>query len=142
MAGPKEVVVDASVVSKWFLPERDSSAALALRDEHVEGKVRLLAPDLLPYEVVNVVRHAPGIGADQVFGVTRDLFDFQLGLVRPTAELLSRAVASAFEHRLTVYDACYLGLAEVADCQLVTQDSRLLAASPRAVSLSHWRPRL
>ncbi len=138
MAGPKEVVIDASVVSKWFLPERDTPAALALRDAHVDGSIRILAPDLLPFEVLNVIRHKSGVKPGQAVGITRDLFDFQLVLVRPTVELLSSAVVHAFERNLTLYDACYLALAETHNCRLVTADRRLLTATTRAVPPLNW----
>ena len=138
MAGPEEVVADASVVSKWFLPERDSPEAIALRDAHIDGKVRILSPDLLPFEVLNVIRHKSGVGRGQLAGAARDLFDYQLVLVRPTAEMLSGALERAYESNLTVYDACYLALADAHDCPLVTADGRLLAASTRAITPSGW----
>lgn len=139
MAGPKEVVLDASVVCKWFLPEADSRAALEVRDAHIEGAVRIVAPDLLCFEVANVLLHTRGFGAEASSRAIRNLIELQLTLVRPTTELLSSALALARRLKLTAYDACYLALAEELDCALLTGDSRLLAASEHAQSIERWR---
>jgi predicted nucleic acid-binding protein len=54
LAEPERVVVDASVVVKWFIPEQGHANArellLAARDRRVD----LHAPDLLLAEVANV----------------------------------------------------------------------------------------
>lgn len=139
MARTPEVVLDASVVCKWFLPERDSRIALEIRDEHVEGRIRILAPDLMCFEVANTLRHRRGIGVDQLSGALRELFDVQLVFVRPSVELLSAASDHAYRKGLTIYDACYLALADASECSLVTADRKLLAASPNSVALSQWK---
>ncbi len=45
------LVVDASVVAKWYLPEADRQAALVLRDRLDE----LIAPDILGIEVPGAI---------------------------------------------------------------------------------------
>lgn len=50
-------VVDASVVVKWFVDESDSPAARNLLQAHAAGTDSLVAPDLLVYEVANVLLH-------------------------------------------------------------------------------------
>jgi len=52
-------VADASVVAKWFLEEADSEPARRLRDDFLEGIVRLRAPSILPFEVLNALRFHP-----------------------------------------------------------------------------------
>ena len=46
-----EIVIDASVVVKWFIEENDSDKALLLRDRFIDGKVELYIPILLYFEV-------------------------------------------------------------------------------------------
>ncbi len=45
----KEIVVDASVVVKWLAVERGFEKALKLRDTHLMGLARLVAPNLILY---------------------------------------------------------------------------------------------
>ena len=56
MARP--VVVDASVVAKWYLEEEYTEKALKLRDMHVNGEIELTAPELLLFEVLNAIRYS------------------------------------------------------------------------------------
>ncbi len=50
-----EVVVDASVVVKWFVKEEGSEEALRLRDRYVEGEIQIIAPELITFEVLNAL---------------------------------------------------------------------------------------
>ncbi|MGA7861749.1 MAG: type II toxin-antitoxin system VapC family toxin [Thermoplasmata archaeon] len=138
MARLPEVVVDASAVCKWFVPEVDSEAALGLRDAHADGRIRIIAPDLLSYEVANVLRHHPAMSADRLRSAMRHFFDLQVALVPPSSALLGLASGYAHREKLTIYDAVYAVLAESRSCRLVTADSRLLGTSNRAVPISQW----
>ena len=139
MARSKEVVLDASIVVKWMLPERDSSAAVAIRDAHVEGRVRILAPELLWYELANSVRQRPGIQPEQARDGLRSFSDVQLALYRPTIKGMQRATDLALGTGLTVYDACYASLARDHECPLVTEDRELLRRFDLAIPLRSWR---
>jgi predicted nucleic acid-binding protein len=135
-----EVVADASVVCKWFVTEPDSSAALTLRRAHAEGRVRIIAPQLLGYEVANALRHHPTMSPGELRAAIRYFFDLQIALAPLSSASLSHAADYAYSEKLTIYDACYAVLAESHSCPLVTVDSHLLRASDRAVSISDWFP--
>lgn len=51
--------------------------------------------------------------------------------VAPLGTLVRAALAVAIERELSVYDACYVALAEAAGATLVTADSRLADAYDR-----------
>ncbi len=53
------MIIDASVVLRGFFPDEEGIAqAQALIRDYTLGVVELLAPTLLPYEVVNAVVQA------------------------------------------------------------------------------------
>ncbi|MBU2559444.1 type II toxin-antitoxin system VapC family toxin, partial [archaeon] len=62
MEGNTKIVVDASVVAKWFLEEVHSEMAEAIRKDYADGLLDLAAPSLLPYEVLNALRYNPDFG--------------------------------------------------------------------------------
>lgn len=138
MARSPEVVLDASVVAKWVLPEPGSDVALAIRDAHVDGRIRILAPELLWYELANAIRHHPGMRPELARDILSAVSDAQLTLYRPTLHTIERATDLAFRAGLTVYDACYASLAEDHDCAVVTEDRRLLQRCSRATPLRSW----
>ncbi len=139
MAGPPTAVVDASVAAKWFLPERDSEAVLALRDEHVAGRIRLVAPALLPYETANALRYHPQVGSGFLAVHIADLFALAIRF-DPVSDLsLAQAVETAYQTGLTVYDVCYISSEEHLDCPLLTADETQLEASgPRGRQVRDW----
>jgi predicted nucleic acid-binding protein len=134
MERPTALVLDASVVVKWFVPEADSPEALSIRDAHANQQISLFAPDLLVYELANALRHRPSLGGEDLKASLESFFEMDLALIAPTAKSASRGAALAKTFDLTVYDASYLGLAQDLDCRLVTSDEtfceKVLAVSP------------
>lgn len=134
------VVVDASVVVKWYVPERDHEAARAVRDAYLDGAVDLLAPSLLPYEVVNALRYADLFDDDQLEAAASTLPDYGIEFV-PFRRLDAVPTAAATADA-SVYDAAYLALAAARDCRLYTADERLVATvaeTPYAGHVEHVR---
>lgn len=120
------IVADASVVLKWALPDEPfCREAMSLRERHLAGGDRIAAPELLWYEVSNVL---PFRWPDP-----REVMDLFLRLQATGLEIYSfdaaqfcRAMELAGRHGVTTYDACYLVLAEALRCRLVTADERFL----------------
>ena len=104
------LVVDASVAAKWFLVEPGDREALALLD----GPERLIAPELIVAEVVNVIwkRLIKGtIDRSQAADVPGQLPRLFAELC-PIAALAAPALTIADQLRHPAYDCFYLALAE------------------------------
>jgi predicted nucleic acid-binding protein len=118
-----EVVVDASVAVKWFLPEIHTKAACRL----LSGKRELLAPDLIWAEVGNVLWKKVSraeITAEVAHGILRDFKRFPFHIYA-SRSLLDSAWNLAERFRISVYDSLYVALAVTRKCRLVTTDRRL-----------------
>ena len=117
-------VVDVSVVLKWLLAE-PSAEAEALLQKHLDGSDPLVAPELLYYEIGNVLVTKTKLTAQE----TSDLFgyfvDLQIEAYSLGADEYKTAIDLANRYKLSVYDAAYLGLALALDSRLVTADRRL-----------------
>ena len=123
----KAFVIDSSVVVKWFSLETDTPAALALRDALFRGDCRILAPDLLLYEVANALRFHPRFAEDDVRAAVASVLDLGIEFAAPDPDLLRRAVELAFRFKTTGYDACFLALADLQNAPLVSADEKLIA---------------
>jgi len=53
----KRIVVDASVITRWYLNEEWSDLSLKLRDDYEQGNLILIAPFLIYYEIGNALRY-------------------------------------------------------------------------------------
>ena len=119
-----DVIVDASVVAKWYIPEQDHEAARALRDDYLDGTHDLYAPALMPFEVVNALRYSDHYEGERLVEASETLPEYGIELV-PYRET-GPVAALANEQDITVYDASYVALARERDGTMYTADTRLL----------------
>jgi len=133
----EKVVVDASVVAKWFLDEVYSDKSLQLRDEYISGRIRLLTPSLMPFEVLNVLRSSRVYAKEELIGVVRSLELYGIDLWTLRNEYGSRVAKVAIELDLSVYDASYVALAEIAKASLVTADEEIVSKAKSLITVVH-----
>jgi predicted nucleic acid-binding protein len=120
-----EVVLDASVVLKWFRSEseRNLAAARSLRSAFEAGELLVFAP---PLEIVNVAGRRWGWAEESLVELAAALDALGLDLREPELGSVARWTA----HGLTAYDAAYVALAEAEAVTLVTDDDFIVAAAP------------
>lgn len=122
-------VLDSSVVIKWFR-EREPlrEQALLVRRAYLEGQLKVFVPDLLFYEIANVLRYKSDLSEEHVRVAVQTLFDMKLERLNVTPKVLTRAIEIAYACEVTVYDAVFVACAESIDAVLITADERLVAA--------------
>ncbi len=126
MERTEKVVVDASVVVKWYNAEDYTENALALRGDYASRRLDLMAPYLMVYEVGNSLRYNPDFGADDVTSALHNLLAMQINLIPLDEEVSELAVNFAYKFGITVYDAAYLAIAEKEKAPFYTADEKLL----------------
>lgn len=122
---PSKIVIDASVVAKWFVPEWDTDAALRVRDSFARGDIILAAPDLLIYEVCNTLRYRADLSEDGILEYISILYQLEIELSAPGPKDMLRAVAEAAHRDLSVYDGSYVALAKRESTKVLTADAKL-----------------
>ena len=119
------IVLDASVVFKWFQEEEGSERALKFEDSHIKGEENVIAPDLLFYEITNILRYQKGITpeiVDDTLGILEKI-EIQTFVFSPSE--LKGVYRFAHVHEISVYDAMYAVLAQRLECTFVTADKKL-----------------
>ena len=127
MSQAAKLVVDASVVIKWYIPEPDSGQATPLLD----GRAQLLAPDLITAELGNVLwkkARAGELAAQDATDIAEAFVSACPVLMWPSTLLLRGALDIAVMFQRPVYDALYLALAVAQNCRVITADNRLARA--------------
>lgn len=122
------LVVDASVAAKWLFEEPDTARARNLLLGSKEGRLKLLAPEILPVEIGSflwkrVVRGA--LEAEEALSHYARFGRVCPALVR-ISSLAQPALKLALVHRHSIYDSLYVALAASARCDFVTADEKLL----------------
>ncbi len=138
------LIVDASVVCKWYLPEDNHNLAKRL----LTDELSLLAPELLFAEVGNVLWKRLRRETVDPKEMNRIHWHLSRSLHRvvPLSDLFVPAlrIATIIDH--PVYDCFYLALAERENAPLMTADERLITRltstqwAPLVVSLAKWEP--
>jgi len=119
------LVLDASVVAKWFKDEEHSDIALKIREEFYKGVHDIIVPDLLFYEISNIMRHNDKFSLSLIMASIKSIFDLGINIAVPSEDLIINAVEIAYRHNITVYDAIYVALAMQTNGTFVTADRSL-----------------
>jgi predicted nucleic acid-binding protein len=135
------IVVDASVAAKWILAEDYSEQAAALFTMAGSRNEPISAPPLLRFEVTNIIRRRipiDGLTLEQADQLLQQFLAYPIDLVAPL-ELHRRALALAAALALTAaYDAHYLALAAMLECDFWTADERLINSLHGALPFVKW----
>jgi predicted nucleic acid-binding protein len=130
-------VVDASVVIKWFVPERGWESALRLR-----GKA-LLSPDLLLPEIGNILWKKVGrkqISMEDGHAILSAVARSEIEIHATTDPLLlDSALQIAHDADVSFYDSLYVSLAALEGPPLVTADNSLMRKLAKTPFASHVR---
>ena len=126
MNAMQEVVVDASVIVKWFVKEENSDKAIKVRDRYIEGEIRIIAPEILPFEVLNALYHKRLFSKDELKEISEALDAFSFDLYSLRGEYTKKAIEVSVDNNITVYDAAYISLAMVKNTIVYTADEQLI----------------
>ena len=125
------LVLDSSVTLAWCFEDERTDATDALLERVVKSGAE--APALWPLEVLNALAMAERRGRiqpDQRLRLTGLIHDLPVSIDVETASLAWAATSRlATRHRLTIYGATYLELAQRLGLPLATLDMDLRAAA-------------
>lgn len=119
-----DIVVDTSVIVKWYIPEQHHTQARSLRDDYLDGQFELVAPALLPFEAINALKYSGHYDGDRLGDAATSLAEYGIDLVPFHKTGPVAAVASNLD--ITVYDAAYITLAQKLETNVFTADDQLL----------------
>ena len=135
------VVVDASLTLKWLVEEEHSDQAHAILQFWESQDMTRAAPHLMPFEAANAL-HRRVVRGELTVEAAADLIASLMSsrielheapeLHRRALELASRLDQGA------AYDAHYLALAEILDCELWTADKRFFLVASNVSDNVHW----
>lgn len=122
------LILDSSVIAKWFFPENDSKKALLIKDKFSNNEISIAIPVLLYYEINNLLRTAVKtyrVDADEAIEVYNAFL--KLNFISYSSELLlKKTLETALKFDISSYDASYVALSEYLKIHFITADQKLL----------------
>ena len=132
------MIVDANVLLRAFFSDEEQVQAQALIRDHVTGRICLIAPDLILYEMTNAVVQA--VRRERITDEQGEdiLTSFDgLGIkMEPVTWQQVWPLARRFDR--SAYDAAYLALAKARRETLITGDLRMYNAVRDHLDWVRW----
>ena len=120
------IVLDVSVVLKWiFADEAGGERAARFKEEHVTGHEVIAVPDLLFYEIGNVLSTKTRLSEAAIAEAFSLLWDFSLERFDLGLDEYQSSLALSRKYKVTLYDAAYVELSRRLKCTFVTADRKL-----------------
>ncbi len=127
-------VIDTSALLRLFIPDGPIPDGMesALREAE-RGNTALLAPELIIAEAAQVLlkKNKMGVLTQKEMGELLDCITSLPIRLFKHKPIIQHSVELALEHKLTVYDALFLALADGKKSSLITADRLLLRAAKK-----------
>lgn len=120
----KQLVVDSSVIIKWFNDEEGSEEAGKILEEIRTGETVVYCPELAKYEVTNALIKGKGLRGKKVRTILKGFYEIPILYVPDQLELANRAARLAVSRGITYYDAVFEALAKGRKIKLITANPK------------------
>lgn len=131
----EKIILDASVVIKWFTQEENSEKALKHLYRIKEGKTRLIVPELFFYELGNILLSKKA-SIEDVKHAINDLNNLFIEQISVGHSFFRKTFQNAQELGITFYDASYITLMQKENCEFITADRKLYEKVNKSFALT------
>jgi predicted nucleic acid-binding protein len=121
-------IVDTSVAFKWYRQIDDEEyvqQAIAILESHLNGDLEIYVPDLLIYELGNILRFKEDLASESAISIIRKTFLLEIKIHAIDLPFAEEAFRLAKKYTITFYDASFLALSHILNCVLITADRKL-----------------
>ncbi len=123
-------VVDSSVVFKWYRQPGDEEhvrQAVSILDHHLQGDFEIHVPDLLFYELGNILRFKESLASSDALSILRETYALALRVHPIEVPLAEETFRISREQDITFYDASFVALSRLVQASFITADKKLFA---------------
>ncbi|MGB9728029.1 MAG: type II toxin-antitoxin system VapC family toxin [Nitrososphaeria archaeon] len=135
-------IIDASVAARFLLFEDLSDKAEYVLEDFMNGKIELIAPELLIYEVGNILWRAFKQGFISLQDARERISYFlklQLNVIKLGREDYEEVLDLSIKNDVTYYDATYLAAAKKVKGTLLLADNMLYERANKVVPTLHLK---
>lgn len=124
------IILDSSVIAKWFFPsEENSEKALKIKDMFLTHEFTLSVPTVIYYEINNLLKTATKrlrINEKLAKSAYEGFLELEL-ISYSFKELMKSTLEKAILLDISAYDASYIVLSEYLNTPFITADEKLVA---------------
>lgn len=119
-----QIVLDTSVIIKWFSEEEGHEKALKILDKIAAVELALFEPELMFYELINALWFGKKLDAKRIGKILAEFVNLEPSIVLINAGLTAEVLKLISKFPITAYDAAFIALANLEKIPLVTADSK------------------
>ena len=119
-----KIIVDTSVLIKWFTDEPGSTDAQKILKQQQNSKIQIILPDIVLLELVNALYWAKKFTYEHILIVLEAMSKIKIIYKGLNNSLLPAASLLMIRYKIQSYDALFIALAEVEKCPLITVDRK------------------
>lgn len=119
-----KIVLDTSVIVKWFSLEENHEQSLRIRKGIVEGKINLVEPELIFYELTNALWFGKKFDNRKIGRILTAFRNLNPHIVPLNSELTTIILRLINKFPITTYDASFIALADELKISLITADTK------------------
>lgn len=120
----EKIILDASVVIKWFTKEQDSDKAIVYLKSFYDNEITILVPSLLFYELGNILIKKKS-SKNETAEVKKKLQDLQLEIKDIGLDWFQKIYENSLDYSISFYDAAYVTLIQNKNFKFITADKKL-----------------
>lgn len=120
----KTVVTDTSVFIKWLNQDNEQNIEKAdkILQEVKAGKTQIFVPELIKYELGNVLLKGKQLAPNQAFVSLGTAYSLPVTFIADSEQQANDTYSLAYSHGLSYYDASFMSLAKNYNATLVTDN--------------------
>ncbi len=120
------VILDTSVIVKWFFKEGENNTKNAelLLQRYLKNEIRIITPEILLFELTNTIKNKLLKNKDYQFEIIDKIFSIGI-IFYINKEILKSALETANKISESVYDCTFIATAEHFGGIFITDDKKL-----------------
>lgn len=117
-------ILDTSVIIKWINQknEKNVKQALKIYDDLINEKIIIILPDFALIEITNGLQIGKEISSDDTTKALHAIYLLPLIIKELTESIIVNTSHLAQQYDITIYDALFVSLAQMENCQLISDD--------------------
>lgn len=117
-------VLDTSVIVKWYNQKEEKHVLQAkqLLSDFQNNKIGIIVPDLVGIELLNVFLKGKILETNEIKILLGNFYSLPFTIKETTETMLTKTAEIAKDYQITSYDALFIALAQIEDCQLISDD--------------------
>lgn len=126
------LIIDTSVALKWLNQDNEQNIDHAdkILEDAKNGRVEILAPELLKYEIGNALLYGKRIENKDIKQLLSIFYSLPINFVAENTELGNSTYILANNLGITYYDASFISIAKQYGATLITENPKHQQRSP------------